>query len=153
MRNLRSLALTSVLCLGFASGTTLLLAQDAGSDQNPQAMQHGGLHGPMSPDRELAGLTKRLQLSSDQQNQIKPILQDRHDQLMQLHQDQSLSRPDRMAKMKTLDEDSNTKLEAVLNPDQKTKYEKMIAERKEHMQEQRAEHNGSQSGAGDAQPQ
>ena len=91
----------------------------------------------MSPDQELSHLTKALSLSSDQQTQIKPILQDRHDQM--LHQDGSLSRDAKMTKMKSLDEDSNTKLEAVLNDQQKSKYEKMIADRKARMQ---AMHNG-----------
>ncbi|RRA47737.1 hypothetical protein D1Y84_04930 [Acidipila sp. EB88] len=103
----------------------------------------------MSPDRELEHLTKALNLSSDQQAQIKPILQDRQTQMMQIHEDTSTARPDKMAKMKSLDEASNSKLEAVLTADQKPKYEKMIADRKARMQEMRESHQNG----GDAQPQ
>ncbi len=144
---LRTIAFGSALCLGLTAGS-MAFAQDSTAtqsapDQNQNGMHHG--RGPMSPDQELTHLTKRLSLTSDQQSQIKPILQDRHDQMMSLHQDSSMSREDRMSKMRSLDENSNSKLEAVLTPDQKTKYEQMIADRKQHMQEMRAEHaNGGQ---------
>lgn len=161
-KTIGGIALSTTLCLGLFSGAALL-AQDSTTAPGPaqdQAggapMHHGGMHGPMSPDQELSHLTKNLSLTSDQQTQIKPILQDRHDQMMQMHQDASMSRPDRMAKMKALDESSNTKLEAVLTGEQKTKYEKMIADRKEHMQQERAMHgngDGPPPAGGDAQPQ
>lgn len=147
---LRTLAFSSALCLGLTSGAALL-AQDATTQPDQAPMHHGGPHGPMSPDKELEHLTKQLSLSSDQQTQIKPILQDRQDQMRQIHEDNSLARPDKMAKMKTLDDSSNTKLEAVLNADQKTKYEKMIADRKAKMEEMRASRQNG--GQGDAQPQ
>ena len=41
-----------------------------------------------------------------------------------LHQDQSMSQEDKMAKMKSLREDSNTKIEAVLNDTQKQQFER-----------------------------
>lgn len=146
-----TLALSGALTLGLMPGMSLL-AQDSSAatpqtDAGQGGWHHGGGHGPMSPDMELTHLTKMLNLSSDQQTQIKPILQDRHDQMMQIHQDGSLARPDKMAKMKTLDADSNTKLEAVLNDQQKAKYEKMIQHRQEQMERMRAEH-----GSGDATP-
>ena len=146
----RIIAFGSAICIGLSGGASLF-AQDstAPSAQGQQGGHYGGPHGPMSPDQELGHMTKALNLTSDQQTQLKPILQDRHDQQMQIHQDASLSRDAKMSKMKSLDDDSNSKVEAVLNPDQKAKYEKMIADRKEHMQERRAQN----SGAGDTQPQ
>jgi protein CpxP len=155
----RTLAFNSALCLTMVSGTALLaptlfaptlLAQDTTQDQGTNGgMQQGYRHGPMSPDQELEHMTKALDLTSDQQTQIKPILQDRHDQMMQLHQDQSMARPDKMAKMQALDQSSNSKLEAVLTDQQKTKYEAMIQRREQHM------HGGGygQGQGGDAQPQ
>jgi hypothetical protein len=104
----------------------------------------------MNPDQQLEHLTKALNLTSDQQTQIKPILENQQQQMMQLHQDQSLSRDDKMAKAKSLHEDSTSKIEAVLNPDQKQKYEAMQQKMQERMQQK------MQSGAGaapQAQPQ
>ncbi len=149
----------AILCAGLCSSRVLpaqpLAAfpqQDNSSMQTqengPSPDHHGGMHhGPMSPDQELSHLTKALDLTSDQQTQIKPVLQDRHDQLMQLHQDGSLSRDTRMAKMKTLDDDSNTKLQAVLNDQQKAKYQKMVADRKERMAQMRGMRHGGDDGA------
>jgi protein CpxP len=157
----RTIAFSSALCLGLASGSALFAQNDTMTtpqQQGGQSMEHGGMHrGPMSPDQELSHLTKKLNLTSDQQTKIKPILQERHDQLMQTHQDASMSRQDRMAKMKNADENANSKLGAVLNDQQKPEYEKMIADRKQHMQEMRAmRHNGdgqTSPSNGGAQPQ
>lgn len=159
-RMFRTVALSSALCLGLATASTLV-AQDAtpSQDQQDQSGQSMHRHGPMSPDQELNHMTKTLNLSSDQQSQIKPILQDRHDQMMQIHQDTSMSRQDKMAKMQSLDSDSNSKVEAVLNDQQKAKYEKMMAHRKEHMQHNRQmrqdgdQTSPSQGTGSDAQPQ
>jgi protein CpxP len=141
--SLCTIALSGALALGLTPGISLL-AQDAGTaasqtDAGQGGWHHGGGHGPMTPDVELTHLTKMLNLSNDQRTQVRPILQDRHDQMMQIHQDASLAQPDKMAKMKALDADSNTKLEALLNDQQKSKYEKMIQHRQEQMERMRAE--------------
>ncbi len=153
-RRFRTVALSSVLCLGFATASTLF-AQDGPppQDQGGPPAHHGWHHGPMSPDQELAHMTKALNLSSDQQAQLKPILQSRQDQMEQIHQDTSLARPDKMAKMKALDDSSNTQVEAVLNDQQKAKYEKMIERRKERMQHMRdMRQDGDQGPGGDQGP-
>jgi len=94
---------------------------------------HG--HGQMNPDRQLEHLTKTLNLTSDQQTQIKPILENQHQQMMQIHQDTSLSRDDKMTKMKSLREDTSSKIEAVLNDQQKQQYEAMQQKMQERMQQ------------------
>jgi len=117
-----TLALTSLLTLGLAGSAAI--AQDQSAPPPPQ--QGGGPgHRGMDPDAQLKHMTKALDLTSDQQAQIKPILQSQHDQMQSLREDQSLSREDRMAKMKSIHEDSQSKIEAVLNDTQKQKYEAM----------------------------
>ena len=86
----------------------------------------------MNPEAQLQHLTKQLDLTADQQAQIKPILENRDQQVKQLWQDQSLAPPDRHAKMKAIQEDSKGKIEAVLNATQKQKYEAMQAKMQEH---------------------
>ena len=150
---LRSIVLSSALCAGLLSGSALF-AQDSTSGGSPDQSARPMHRGPMSPDQELSHLTKALNLTSDQQSQIKPILQSRQDQLMQFHQDTSLSRENRMAKMKSLDADSNTKLEGILTSEQKPKYEQMVAHRKERMEQMRARHGSEGAAPSDAaQPQ
>lgn len=115
-----TLALTGLLALGTAGAAAL--AQDTST---PPPQGEGPGHRGMDPEGQLKHLTKALDLTADQQTQIKPLLDSQHQQMEAIHQDQSLSREDRFAKMKTIREDSKTKIEAVLNDTQKQKFEAM----------------------------
>ena len=129
MRNkLCTLALAGLLSV--AGGAAI--AQDNAAPA-PQQGQGYGHRGMMNPDAQLRHLTKELDLTSDQQNQIKPILQNQDQQAQQIWQDQSLSQADRHSKMKAIHDDSRTKIEAVLNDTQKQKYEALQAKMQEHM--------------------
>ncbi len=77
---------------------------------------------PMTPDERLARMTKRYDLSADQQTQIKPILADTQQQMMALRQDSSMSREDKMTKMMSIREAANTKISGILNDSQKQKF-------------------------------
>jgi len=142
-------ALTGLLTLGMATGAAL--AQDQSAAPPPQQQQNSNWHGRrgMDPDAQLKRLTKRLDLSADQQSQIKPILDSRQQQMQQLWQDQSLSREDRRQKMTDIQSDTTSKIEAVLNDTQKQKYEQMQAQMKERMARRRG---GSQPPEGSAPP-
>ena len=70
-------------------------------------------------------LTHELDLSADQQSQIKPVLEDRDQQMQALFADQSLSQQDRRAKGRSITQASKSKIEAVLNDEQKQKFEAM----------------------------
>jgi protein CpxP len=127
MRNtLCTLALAGLFSV--AGGAAL--AQDNAAPQQGQGYGHHG----MNPDAQLQHLTKQLDLTADQQAQIKPILENRDQQMKQLWQDQSLAPADRHAKMKTIQEDSKGKIEAALNDTQKQKFEAMQARMHERQQ-------------------
>jgi Spy/CpxP family protein refolding chaperone len=121
---IQSLVLGTALCLGLCAGSAL--AQDAATA--PQSMPEGGEHrghGGMSPDKQLEHMTKALDLTADQQAQIKPLLEAHQQQAMQLRQDTSISQDDKHTKMQALNTDTHTKIEAVLTDTQKAKFEKM----------------------------
>jgi hypothetical protein len=65
--------------------------------------------------------------------------------MMQMHEDQSLSREDRMTKFKALDDDTHVKIAAVLDDKQKAKFEKMQERREEHMEHM--DHGGGSTGS------
>ncbi|MBT9330963.1 Spy/CpxP family protein refolding chaperone [Paracidobacterium acidisoli] len=134
-----TIALTGLLTIGTAGAA---LAQDNAAQEPPPATQGGG-HRQMNPDRQLARMTKELNLSADQQAQIKPILADQDQQTQALWQDQSLSQQDRRQKMRSIREGSRAKIEAVLNDDQKQKFESM----QEHMRRGRGGPPSEDSGA------
>ena len=70
-------------------------------------------------------LTRQLSLTAEQQSQIKPLLVDRQQKMQALFQEQSLSREDRRARAETIASETKGKIEAVLNDQQKQKYEAM----------------------------
>ena len=89
----------------------------------------------MDPAQQLEGMTKRYNLSADQQTQLKPILASQQQQMQALRGDSSLSREDRMTKMQSIHADTKTKIEAVLNPDQKKQFEEDQQKMQERMQQ------------------
>jgi hypothetical protein len=81
MRRFFGLASSLVLALG-TSG--IAIGQEtAPPSQGPrQALQR--VHGPRSIDQELDHLTRNLELTSDQQQQVRPLLQQHHDRIQVL---------------------------------------------------------------------
>jgi hypothetical protein len=145
-----ALALGGIIAV---SANAALYAQDnSAQPTTPQTSQSSGQHHRgqrMDPDRQLEHLTKTLDLTADQQTQIKPILLDRQQKMQALWQDQSLSRQDRRAKAQAIQQNTQTQLEAALNDQQKQKFEEMRAK----MQARRQQRMGGQNQAPDATPQ
>ena len=142
------IALSGLLATGLTLGSAAAFAQqDSPAAPDASAQQPGaGRMGrqPMTPDEQLARMTKRYDLSADQQTQIKPIIADTQQQMMALRQDSSLSRDDKMAKMKTIREGANTKIQALLNDSQKQKF----AEDQQKMQERMMQRGGGAPAGG-----
>lgn len=80
-------------------------------------------------------LTKRLNLTADQQAQVKAIDEDTGKQMMALRDDTSLSQDERRSKMMEIRKGSQDKIRAILTDEQKTKYDAMQAEMRERMKE------------------
>jgi Spy/CpxP family protein refolding chaperone len=147
-RQLCSLVLTGFLATG------VMLAQEAGSAPEQNAPQTegsgmGGHHGGhmMDADQRLAKMTKRYNLTADQQGQIKPILQDEQQQMQSMRSDTTSSGEDKHAKMQSMHQASTQKIEAVLTDEQRQKFDAD----QQKMQERRAEHmHGGGQGSGDA---
>jgi periplasmic protein CpxP/Spy len=128
-----TVALTSLITLGLAGGAAFAQEgttppQQQQQTDNMQGMHHHG----MNADRQLKRMTKKLDLSADQQSQIKPILDSQDQQMEQLRADKSMSRQDRHQKMMEIRQDTSQKVEAVLNDTQKQKYESMHKGMKEN---------------------
>jgi protein CpxP len=144
---------SGVLALGLVCGAQAFgqepgAAPETSAPPPTQGPGGGGRRGMMDPDQQLAAMTKRYNLSADQQSQIKPILASQHDQMLALRGDSSLSREERMAKMQSIRGDSNTKIEAILNDDQKKQFE----QDQQNMQE-RMQRGGGPGGGGPPPPQ
>lgn len=70
-------------------------------------------------------LTRALNLTDDQKSQVKAILEDRVQKMRSVRSDTSLSPEDRRSKMGSISEESNSKIRAPVNDDQKQKFDQM----------------------------
>ena len=119
------------LCSG-ALGVLPMMAQDP-APAAPQGQM--GPRGGNMQGRQLEMLTKELNLTADQQTQVKAIDDDTAKQMMALRNDTSLSQDDRRAKMMDIRKGSQDKIRAILTDDQKTKYDALQAKMRERMKE------------------
>lgn len=132
----------ALLSLGLGAGNAF--GQDTQDTPPPAQQQPDQQSGPgmgrgmgrrpmMSVDDQLQRLTKKLNLSDDQQAKLKPILEDQNKQMQQIHNDTSLSREDRFSKMQDLRQSSDTQIKSVLNEEQQKSFDKMREEQRDRM--------------------
>jgi len=120
---MKKLILPTALAMALALGSVPAWAQ---MDQGQGGGQWG--HGqPMTADQRLQMMTKQLNLTTDQQEKIKPLLESESQQIQTLRQDSSLSREDRMTKMQQIRQSTNDQIKSSLNADQQQKFEQMMS--------------------------
>jgi protein CpxP len=121
----RTLLLATIL----AAGSCGLWAQ-APQQEGPPPPDGQMRRGP-NIDRELGQLTQTLSLSPDQQSQIKALLEQRRGKMEALRS--GGERPTR-EQMEGIRKDTDAKITALLNDDQKTRYAAWQKERMDRMQ-------------------
>jgi Spy/CpxP family protein refolding chaperone len=116
MNRVRSLAIGAMLM--FALTTIAQRATTAGSAKRevPAVEEHMKL------------LAAKLDLTADQETQIKPMIQEMHDATEKVMDDTSLSREERRAKMRVIHSKADRDVRGVLNDDQKKKLDRMEQE-------------------------
>ncbi|HEY2038902.1 MAG TPA: Spy/CpxP family protein refolding chaperone [Edaphobacter sp.] len=116
-----------------------VMAQDTAPAASAQGAEgHGRRGGDMT-----AMLTKQLNLTSDQQTQVKGINDDSRSQMMAVRNDTSMSQADKRTKMMDIRKSSDDKIRALLTDEQKTKFDAMQAKMQERM---KARRQGAQGG-------
>jgi len=132
MRNrLFTLAYGAVLMVGVAGPA---VAQDNGAQQ-PSARQH--MHAPQSIDQKFAQLTKDLELTSEQQKQVRPLLQERHDKIQALlDKNPKASRQELAPEIHAISDETHRKIHALLADHQK-ELEKAMQHREHNGEEDR----------------
>lgn len=109
--------------------------------QPAQSPSQGPEHGS-NIDDQVKILSSELNLTADQQEKVKSILTDQHQQAMSVVQDNSISREDKLSKIHSLRETTISKVRQTLTPDQLPKFDQMIQN-----MNQRQEGGSSPSGA------
>lgn len=121
----------SILAVLMLSAAGLTFAQPSQESQAPTPNQHAGVqHNGESVDQHLQMLSEKLNLTDDQEAKLKPIVQDLMQQTKAVHDDSSLSPEQKRTKMKSIHESFHDQINAVLTPEQQTKFKQM---QREHM--------------------
>jgi protein CpxP len=109
----------------------IALAQD--SDQSVPA-QPGTRYDQRRRDRaedRLRRMSKELNLTDDQKEKVKPILQDEAQQMKSVQADNSLTAQQRRKKMREIHKTFEPQVQAVLTPEQRDKLKNMKQEGRE----------------------
>jgi Spy/CpxP family protein refolding chaperone len=111
MRTLFNIGLTCMLSLGMAAAA---MAQQGPNQARP------AIHGPRSIDQELDHLTKDLELTPDQRKQIRPLLDQHHDKIQALFDNNpKLSRQDLGPQIHAISDETHHQIEELLTEHQK----------------------------------
>ena len=134
----RTLILAGILA---ASCGALVAQNEAPPDGPPPGGAMRG-RGP-NLEHQLQMLTERLSLTSEQQTQVKAVLTEQRQKMEELRKstagsDASASTtpaggPPNRAQMEAIRNDTDTRISALLNDEQKPKYAAMVQERNERM--------------------
>jgi hypothetical protein len=123
-----------MLILGMA-GTAV--AQNNGAQQPSARQQLQHIHTPQSIDQELARLTKDLELTPEQQQQVRPLLEKHHDRIqVLLDKHPNASRQELGPQIHAISDDTHREIHALLSDHQK-QLEKAMQQREHKGEENR----------------
>lgn len=132
----RLLALTLFCIAGLMTASAV--AQD--NDPSQSAPPDHPRHGQFDPGKRTEMLTKRLNLTPDQQPKVLEALKAEQSQMEALHSDSSLSQEDRHSKMMDIHKSTNDQIRGILTADQQKRWDEIQSRR-----EQWQGHRGGQN--------
>jgi Spy/CpxP family protein refolding chaperone len=115
----RSGIVVTLACVSLLAGSSAS-AQTTNRPTIRPAVAAKGRHGAMGP---LEMMKQSLNLSDDQVQKLEPVLKEHRDKINALRRDNSLSREERVAKVKEIGGMSDSKVKALLTPDQVQKWQ------------------------------
>jgi hypothetical protein len=112
------------------------VAQDNGAEQPSARQQLQHIHTPQSIDQKLASLTKDLDLTPEQQQRVRLLLEEHHDRIQALlDKNPTASRQELGPQIHTISDETHRKIHALLT-DHQRELEKTMQQR---------EHNGGEN--------
>jgi len=123
-----------MLMLGMAAPA---VAQDTAVQQPSARQQLQDIHTPQSIDQELARLTKDLELTPEQQQQVRPLLEEHHDKIqVLLDKNPKASRQELGPQIHAISDETHRQIHALLTYHQK-ELEKAMQQREHDGRENR----------------
>jgi periplasmic protein CpxP/Spy len=101
---------------------------------------------PNAPVQRLTEVAKQLNLTRDQEKQLAPILMAEEPQLQAIRNDQSLSRVEKLQRLRAIHDQSNPQVKAILTPAQFQQLQDMRQKRRAQLV-QAAKSRANQGGA------
>ena len=112
-------------------------AQGKGAQEPSARQQLQHIHSPQSIDQELARLTKDLELTAEQQEQVKPLLEKHHDRIQALlDKNPNATRKELGPQIHAISDDTHREIHALLTDHQK-ELEKAMVHREHDGEENR----------------
>jgi Spy/CpxP family protein refolding chaperone len=131
MKTIKPLLLAAFALAGFPN-----LQPTARAEETSAAAQPASAAAQPAQDERGAAIRARMQevakelgLTDTQKEQLKPILQAEFAKMKALHDDQSLTRPEKLEKLKAIHAELLPQVKEILTPEQLTKWQKIRQER------------------------
>jgi Spy/CpxP family protein refolding chaperone len=135
----RLLAIGTMLIVALTAPAQQTATRPGGTDKEEHG-QRGAQDGVPTVESQLKVLTEKLDLTGDQQDKVKAILQELHDATLKFVQDKSLSHEERLAKVRPQRYKADKQIREFLTDDQKKKLD-------QYLQAPHSEMHGNLSGA------
>jgi Spy/CpxP family protein refolding chaperone len=118
----RKWATLAVFALGLVCVPAMSAQESSSTDASPPP---AGFHHPPNADMQLRHLTRKLALTAEQQPQVRQILVARDSQIQQIRANTSQTVAQMQTQVRAAMSESNSKLMAVLNDQQKQTFQNM----------------------------
>ena len=115
--------------LVFLASSVTTRAQNAGTQESKaQAQTEAGPH----HGQQLERLSKELNLTDEQKEKVKPILDEQTKQMHAAQEDTSLTQEQKRDKMKQIHQTTHSQINEILTPEQQKKFAALKEQQKEH---------------------
>lgn len=145
---LMTLLLTAIWC-GLVSGASAQNEEQAVKTKTvTKAVKEKSAKEKMmpAPEVQLKRLTNGLQLTDEQQKQIRPVLEDEYAKFKEIRQDENLSPKQIQKKVEELRTGTITKMQSYMTPEQKEKHDLISKEIKSNKQKRIKDNRKSRIG-------
>ena len=102
---------------------------------------------PKTREKRLETVAKQLHLTREQEKQLVPILRSEEPRLQAIKNDKSLSRAEKLQRLRAVHDESNPQVKAMLTPAQYQQLQAMRRERRAQLMMQAAKSNPHRGGA------
>ena len=119
MKNAKTLVALALAIGGLMTTTPAMRAADDSKDTPPAKGKKGDM------GERFKQMMEKLDLTDEQKEKIKPIMQAEAAKMKELRDDTSTDRQAKMSKLREIQQETTTKIKAILTPEQVEKYTKL----------------------------